>query len=130
MPPLKPHAVFIYTASKEVDPFNANNLRKRSVDAGPTDGGLDGPDLSRRKEPLEGYQLDGLTLVGVMVIGGENWAVIRANDQTVHRITSGNYLGKNYGQVLKITNNKVDIQELVKNPVGRWENRAANLVMK
>ena len=66
LPALKPVSVFIYQASKEKDPFNKANLRKQKVENTDTGGGEQGPDLTRRKEPLEAYPTDSLRLVGVM----------------------------------------------------------------
>ena len=128
LPALQPQAIFIYTASNLVDPFNVENLKEK-VEALPVQGGEDAPDRTRRREPLEAFPIDALKLVGVLNQNGENWAVVRAPDQSVHRVKSGNFIGVNYGEILSVGENQVQITELVKNPVGVWEKSDANLIL-
>ncbi|MBX2869963.1 MAG: pilus assembly protein PilP [Acidiferrobacterales bacterium] len=128
LPALKPQAVFIYTASALTDPFDKQNLQEK-VEPLPLEGGEEGPDRSRRKEPLELFPLDSLKLVGVLEQNGENWAVIRAPDSSVHRVKAGNYMGEDFGEIEEVGENTVELTELVRNPVGRWESRDANLLL-
>ncbi|MGI9317581.1 MAG: pilus assembly protein PilP, partial [bacterium] len=128
LPALRPQAVFIYTASGLIDPFDRENLKEKIEDL-PSLAGADGPDQSRRKEPLEAFPLDSLKLVGVLAQNDQNWAVIRAPDKTVHRVKQGNYMGVNFGEILAVDDNTVAVSELVKNPVGRWEKKEANLIL-
>ncbi len=129
LPPLRPTPIFIYTASNEVDPFNKANLRIQTAKNEDTGGGEAGPDLTRRKEPLEAYPIDALKLVGVMAQNGIDWAIINAPDQTVHRVTMGNYMGIHYGEVIDIEGTKMRVAELVRNPVGKWEKKDVNLIL-
>ena len=129
LPPLRPTAVFIYTASDQVDPFNKDNLRIQDTASDDQGGGEEGPDLTRRKEPLEAYPIDALKLVGVMNQNGIDWAIINAPDQTVHRVTECYYMGRNHGEITRIKENGVRVVELVRNPVGKWEKKPANLVL-
>ncbi len=128
LPALKPQAVFIYTASALTDPFDEKNLQEK-VDPLPVEDGEEGPDRSRRKEPLELFPLDSLKLVGVLEQNGENWAVVRAPDSSVHRVKQGNYMGEDFGEIDAVGENTVELTELVRNPVGRWESRDASLLL-
>jgi type IV pilus assembly protein PilP len=128
LPALQPQAVFIYTASGLLDPFDRDNLKEKAENL-PALAGADGPDQSRRKEPLEAFPLDSLKLVGVLAQNDQNWAVIRAPDKTVHRVRQGNYMGINYGEILAVEDNTVAVSELVRNPVGRWEKKEASLIL-
>jgi type IV pilus assembly protein PilP len=129
LPALKPVSVFIYQASKEKDPFNKANLRKQKAENTDTGGGEQGPDLTRRKEPLEAYPTDSLRLVGVMQQNGIDWAIIKAPDSTVHRVTEGNYLGKRHGQIIRVKGTRLNVEELIRNPIGKWEKKPAKLVL-
>jgi type IV pilus assembly protein PilP len=128
LPALQPQAVFIYTASSLPDPFDHENLKEKVEDL-PIAGGADGPDLSRRKEPLESFPVDALKMVGMLNQDGENWAIVRAPDRTVHRVRRGNYMGVNYGEIVAVNDNSVEVSELVANPVGRWEQKEASLIL-
>ena len=130
LPALKPVAVFIYQASNQKDPFNKANLKIQKPSREDTGGGESGPDLTRKKEPLEAYPTDALKLVGMMQLNGIDWAVVSAPDSTVHRVTEGNYLGRNYGEIIRVMGNRIQVQELVRNPVGKWEKRPVKIVMK
>ena len=129
LPTLKPVAIFIYQASDEKDPFNRGNLKVQKPRQQDTGGGEAGPDLTRKKEPLEAYPTDALKMVGVMEQNGIDWAIVRAPDDTVHRVTEGNYLGLNYGEIVLLQGNRMQVQELVRNPVGKWEKISFKLVL-
>jgi len=128
LPALQPQAIFIYTASALTDPFDRENLKEK-IEEVPTSGGADAPDRSRRKEPLEAFPIDALKMVGLLNQDGENWAVVRAPDNTVHRVRRGNYMGVNYGEILAVNDNTVEVSELVRNPVGQWERKEASLIL-
>ena len=127
LPPLRPTAVFIYTASDEVDPFNPGNLGIQEAENIDKVNGGEGPDLSRRKEPLEVFPIDALQLVGVITQGGINWAIVSAPDDTVHRVTQGNYMGQNHGEIMLVDTSQVQVIEFIRNPAGKWEKKDANL---
>ncbi len=131
LPPLRPAEVFIYTASGQIDPFDTANLR---IQAAATEdisggGGVNGPDLTRRKEPLEAYPIDALSLVGLMHQNGRDWAIIKAPDSTVHRVAAGNYIGKNFGEIISIKGNKLEVVELLRNSAGNWNKRSENIIL-
>jgi type IV pilus assembly protein PilP len=128
LPALLPLAVFIYTASGLPDPFDTENLKEQVKDL-PGVNDESGPDRSRRKEPLEAFPIDGLKLVGILAQHGEQWAVVRAPDKSVHRVRQGNYMGVNNGEIIAVNDSDVYVTELVKNPVGRWEEKEAKLIL-
>ncbi len=85
--------------------------------------------MNRRRDPLEDYPLDALKMVGTLTRGNQSWAVIQAPDGAVHRAKLGDHMGQNFGMVTKITENKVDLVELIQNPLGDWIEREANLAI-
>ena len=110
LPALKPAAVFIYTASNEADPFNKRNLRVQKTEELDTGGGENAPDLTRKKEPLEAFPIDALQLVGVMNLDGIDWAIVAAPDQTVHRVTEGNYMGQHHGEIVLVQGRQLRVE--------------------
>ncbi len=123
LPRIQPHEGFVYTASKLTDPFAAGNLRPPKPE-GKTAGG---PDLTRRREPLEQYPLDALRMVGTLFREQTSWAVIAAPDGSIHRTKEGNYVGQNYGVIEDISEQEVAVKELVQGPNGNWVERPATL---
>jgi type IV pilus assembly protein PilP len=124
LPEIKVQEPFRYSAMNLADPFSAGNLKPQAR------GGRElRPDRGRRKEPLEDYPLDSLKMVGTLMRGKQAWAVVQAPDGTVHRAKIGDHLGQNFGMVTKITEEKIDLIELVQSSLGDWTERAANLAL-
>jgi len=127
LPEIKPYEAFAYAASDLPDPFSPANLKPQSAQ-----GRLSGPrpDMNRRKEPLEDFPLDALKMVGTLSRGKQSWAVIQAPDGTVHRVQKGNYMGQNFGRITRVTEDKVDLVELVQGAMGEWVEREASLAIQ
>lgn len=126
LPEIKPQEPFAYAAEKLVDPFSARNLKSQTFQAA---GAGPRPDLNRRKEPLEDYPLDALKMVGTLARGKQAWAVIQAPDGTVHRASVGNHLGQNFGTITRISDDKIDLVELVQGSLGDWVERPASVAL-
>lgn len=124
LPEIKTQELFGYAASNLRDPFMAQNLKAQ---AGA--GGGPRPDVNRRREPLEEFPLDALKMVGTLQRGKQSWAVIQAPDGTVHRATVGNHMGQNFGAITRITEDKINLIELVQGPLGDWIERESSLAL-
>jgi type IV pilus assembly protein PilP len=128
LPELKVQETFLYNPADLADPFSAVNLRPQGI-AGKAGGGGPRPDPNRRKEPLEDYPLDSLKMVGTLQRGKQYWAVIQAPDGTVQRVKSGDHMGQNFGMITKITDEKIEVIELIQGSLGDWVEREASLAL-
>jgi type IV pilus assembly protein PilP len=126
LPRVKPNPTFQYTASELVDPFSQANLIQRRPSP---NGDGPAPDPTRRKEALEQFPLDALSMVGTLSNDESSWAIIRAPDGTVHRAGAGNYVGQNYGKIQAVNETEVEIVELVPDVNGGWMERDAALAI-
>ena len=113
-----------YEAIGLVQPFDANRL---AVDK--KAGKSSGPDVNRRREPLESFPLESLRLVGVMAKGKDTHAVIRAG-ASLFQARVGNYLGQNFGVITKISESEVTLKELVEDLNGEWTERTSSLQLQ
>ena len=84
---------------------------------------------THNREELEGYELDALRMVGILERNEDMWAIVKDQAGTVHRVQVGNYLGRNFGKITNIQEDRVDIREIIKDAQGRWEERAATLAL-
>lgn len=124
LPTIKPIQVHTYSSNGLRSPFEAPNMKSAVAEYQ--------PDLNRQKQPLESYSLDSLKMVGTFFkADGDNpgtWALILTKDGKVVPITKGNYIGKNFGKITKIENNKIMVEETVLTADG-WIKRNASLVL-
>jgi type IV pilus assembly protein PilP len=126
LPDIKPVAPFFYSASNLLDPFDVENLKPREVVAAQAG---QGPDINRRREPLENFPLDSLRMVGTLFRDGEFRVIIRTPEGAVQTAMIGNYLGQNYGKIISIDENETLIVEQILNSAGTWVEREASLTV-
>ena len=120
---------FLYQDQNEIDPFDpgkvANALRALSAKA---TSGL-APDLSRRREPLEAYPVDTISMVGTLQRPNLRYALLRA-EGVVYQVKVGNYIGQNFGIVTRIDENEVALKEVVQDAAGEWVERTTTLQLQ
>lgn len=128
--PFKPED---YVETAAVDPFSKDKLTaalKRDVAQPATlTSALIAPELARRKEALEGFPLDAMSMVGSLIQQGQPAALIRV-DNLLYQVRLGSYLGMNYGKVTRITETEVTLREIVQDAVGEWIERPATLQLQ
>lgn len=128
--PFKPES---YTETSAVDPFSRQKLtaalKRDTAQTALVTSKLIAPELSRRKEALEAFPLDAMTMVGSLVQEGKPAALVRV-DNLLYQVRPGNYLGLNYGRVVKITETEVTLREIVQDAVGEWIERPATLQLQ
>jgi type IV pilus assembly protein PilP len=120
---------FAYTAREEVDPFSQNKLLAELARAAEQSDNKYRPDMARRKEPLESYPLDTFAMVGVLQKGGVNYALLQL-DRAVHQVRVGQHIGQNYGLVTAVTENSINIREVVQDAGGEWVERMSKLELQ
>lgn len=122
----KPEA---YTNAATIEPFSNQKLTqalKRDSSQVAANGALVAPELARRKEPLESFPLDAMSMVGSIVKAGQPVALVKV-DNLLYQVKLGNYLGEHYGRVIKISETEVSLREIVQDAVGEWIERVATL---
>ena len=137
LPEVQPYRAYAYVSGKAAarDPYRIFFLRDLPQASGnvTVDTGLT-PEMEREikdrnREDLEYFELDALEMLGFIQDEEDFWGIIGDPDGVVHPITVGNYLGKNFGKVTEVAEDKIVLRELVKDNSGRWEERAAQLVI-
>jgi len=129
IPEVKPFESFTYKVNGRKSPFQPWGLNAGAAKSAHSPAGGVHPDTHRRREALEAFPLDTLRMVGTLSQKNGMWAIIRAPDGLVYRVKRNNYLGQNYGRITKISEDKVELVEIVPDGLGGWEKRHTNLVL-
>lgn len=136
LPPIKPYERYLYQSAEKglrdpFTPFMEQEKQQEEIAAVPDaeQQAYNDEVLAHNREELEGFELDSLRMVGTLQDDAELWGIVRDNTGTVHRVQVGNYLGRNYGKILDIQENRIELREIVKDDEGRWEEREASLAL-
>lgn len=129
IPPLEPYVVYTYQSSEGRDPFEPFFQEEPEPSDLITAEGGPAPDPNRNKEELEAYSLDSLRMMGTLEQDETIWGIIRTPDGAIHRVQSGNYMGKNHGKITHISEEKIELTEIVADSQGRWQERPAGLAL-
>jgi type IV pilus assembly protein PilP len=119
-----------YTSAQAVEPFsNAEAHRRPQAGGTAAEFLLWRSELNRRKEPLEAYPLDSMSMVGSVNKQGQPFALLRV-DNLLYQVKVGDYLGQNYGRITKIDETEIALREIVQDAAGEWIERPATLQLQ
>ncbi|MGC4394776.1 pilus assembly protein PilP [Hydrogenophaga sp. T2] len=118
-----------YGAERLIPPFSTEKLASllrgaQTVSA--ASSALIEPELARRRQPLEAFPLDAMSMVGSLNRNGQLVALVKI-DRLLYQVRPGNYLGQNYGRVTRITETEVVLREIVQDAAGEWIERPTAL---
>ena len=121
-----------YLQEGATDPFSNQKLTqalKRESTQATANAALIAPELARRKEPLESFPLDSMSMVGSLIKEGQPVALVKV-DNLLYQVKLGNHLGQNYGKIVKVSETEVALREIVQDATGEWIERTAKLQLQ
>jgi type IV pilus assembly protein PilP len=118
-----------YIALNGVEPFSNQKLTVALKQEARQPNSLLAAEINRRKEPLEAYPLDSMSMVGSVTKGGRPYALLKV-DNLLYQVKQGDYLGQNYGKITRITETDVALREIVQDAAGEWIERASALQLQ
>lgn len=130
--PLQPPKKFDpepYSMAQSVEPFSNQKFTvalKQDVRA---PNPLLSAQLRRRKEPLEAYPLDNMSMVGSVNKQGQPTALLRV-DALLYQVRVGEHLGQNFGRITAISETQISLVETVQDAAGEWIERPATLQLQ
>jgi len=130
--PLVPPKKFLpqaYEASAGVDPFSAQKLSVAIKQEASQANSLLAAEMSRRREPLEAFPLDSMSMVGSITRQGARFALLKV-DNLLYQVKSGDYMGQNFGRVIKISETDITLREVVQDAAGEWIERTSTLQLQ
>ena len=127
LPDIRLHAALEYTTQQGGDPFtlsNASLAHEPPVQKSH-------PDIRRRKEPLENFQLGDLKMVGTISQKGVPWVLMKTTQGAVYLAKKGSYMGQSHGKVERIfpLQQRVLLQEMFVDPTGKWRTREVQIAI-
>jgi type IV pilus assembly protein PilP len=118
-----------YLALTGVDPFSTQKLTVALKQEARQPNSMLAAEINRRKEPLEAYPVDSMSMVGSVVKQGRQYALLKV-DNLLYQVKVGDYLGQNYGKITKITETDISLREIVQDAAGEWIERSGSLQLQ
>lgn len=132
IPEPKKFEPYSYGGERFVEPFSSEKLAsilKSGQSLTAEKSALIEPELNRRKQPLEAFPLDTMSMVGSLNRGGKLVGLVKV-DSLLYQVAPGNYLGQNFGRILKVEENQIVLREIVQDAAGEWIERPAALQLQ
>jgi type IV pilus assembly protein PilP len=118
-----------YSAALSVEPFSNQKLSVAIKQEAKQPNSMLAAEMNRRKEPLEAYPLDNMAMVGSVNKQGQPFALLRVSG-LLYQVKVGDYLGQNYGRIMKIAETEIVLRELVMDSGGEMIERPATLQLQ
>ncbi|MES3015910.1 MAG: pilus assembly protein PilP [Pseudomonadota bacterium] len=132
VPPLSPPKRFDpqpYTEAAAVEPYSVQKLAVALKQEARQPNSLFAGEMNRRKEPLEAYPLDSVSMVGSVARANRPFALLKI-DNLLYQVKVGDYVGQNYGKIVKITETEVTVREVIQDAAGEWIERPTSLQLQ
>lgn len=127
LPKFQAYEAFTYSASSLRSPFQP----PVKIDLAVKQKGnrVIKPDETRVRQFLEGFNIETFEMVGTLAKDSQVFALVKGAGG-VHRVRVGDYLGRNDGKIVAISEAKIDVIEIVPDGEGGWLERPRSLTLK
>lgn len=125
LPPAEPYTPFIYQASNLMDPFSPAKLAAAKQKNSPN-----APDETRPRQTLENFDLDKLSMVGALQRNGITYGLIKTPDNAIYRVQPGNYMGRHFGKITKISESEIELSETIEDLNGEWVQKSTTMYLE
>lgn len=88
------------------------------------------PDDDRTREYLESFNIEALALVGNIQKGGAMYALVNDGQGSVHPVSKGNYLGRNHGKIVGLSETEINLVEIVSSGRDSWIERPRTISLQ
>ena len=88
------------------------------------------PDADRAREYLESFNIESVALVGHIEKGGAMYALVNDGQGSVHPVTRGNYLGRNHGKIVDLSETEINLVEIVSSGRDAWVERPRTIALQ
>lgn len=127
LPEIKEVEIHTYSSMDLRNPFAPEQSQESQSSVAQSNGLM--PDFNRRKEELEAFPLDSLRMVGTLEQDDFTWGLIKTNDGTIHRVKNGNHMGMNFGEINRVSEEKIELTEIIQDGQGGYIERQATVAL-
>lgn len=130
LPPIKAYLPTSYKAASQMDPFDNAKLEpetKNMYGVGPGAPNFD--EREARNNIMERYPLEAMRMIGYLKIENQPMAVVFV-DRITKQVKVGDWIGLDFGKVLKVTDQEVELEETIQDSNGDWNTRTNSLQMQ
>lgn len=120
---------YVYSASFSRSPFDAPQ-QELTLDVISQNRDCLQPDINRRKSLLEANALDNLIMRGTLGTPEELWGLIQTADGDVYKVKQGNYIGLFHGKITQVSEQQIELTEIVPDGSGCWVERQNTLSLQ
>lgn len=127
IPAFQPYEAFTYSAAALRSPFLPPSKieLKRKIAGQPEVK----PDETRAREFLEGFNIEEFQMVGSIANERGMYALL-GGAGGVYRVKKGDYLGRNHGQIQSISDDRIEVVEIVPDGEGGWLQRPRTISLR
>lgn len=118
-----------YHAAQSVEPFSPQKLSVALKQEARQPNSALASEMKRRREPLEAFPLDSMSMVGSVDRHGRRYALLKVNS-LLYQVKVGDHIGQNYGRVVRIDETQLVLREIVQDAAGEWIERPASLQLQ
>ena len=127
LPKFQPYEAFTYNAGGMRSPFQ----KPVKIDVASQQKGSKDikPDETRVKQFLEGFNIEVFEMAGTLSDNVGVFGLVQGAGG-VYRVKVGDYLGRNHGRIVLVTESKIDVVEIVPDGEGGWLERPRSLALR
>ncbi len=138
IPEFKIIAPYFYEVENERDPFknilegNKQNLAIFDMTEMPEEEGpCTRPNINRLPQELERMPLDALQMIGTLEDEETNmWGLVKSKmDGTVYKVQQDEFMGQNYGQIISVTEQQIELREMYPDGQGCFVEQITPMVL-
>lgn len=131
LPKVKVYQPVAYNVEDKLDPFSEARIEPKGD--GPVTVGDDPnkPDFEARdlrNNILEKYPLETMQMIGYLNINRQPMGAVKLDPTLVKQVKVGDWIGQDFGRVTKVTEQEIEIKEVVEDPSSKeWNERVNTL---
>lgn len=134
LPPIEPISNYLYEPNGLRDPFEPIMLTRPDTLLPPPKPTCPPIDIYRVRTGLELMPLDALIMSGTIETKDSQghptlWALVESQSDpvTTYRVKLGDHMGNNHGQIINISNEKIEVLEQISDAENCWQEKLVTI---